>query len=99
MKPAAPVTKSLMSWSCGWFAGWLRWLIAELLAELLAGVACGGGSGAHRPVRPAVRRDVGTARVLLVPLGEDRVGDAPVGIDGRVVPGHAELVGRVVVPV
>ena len=39
------------------------------------------------------------ARVRLVALREDRVGDAPVGVDRGVVPRHAELVGRVVVAV
>src|SRR5574338_1238521 len=51
--------------------------------------------------------DVGTAvggqgrplGVLLVAGGHDRVGHAPVGADLGVVPGHAQLVGRVVVPV
>ena len=40
-----------------------------------------------------------TTRILAVPVRQDRVGDAPVGPDGRVVPGHAQLVGRVVVAV
>ena len=35
----------------------------------------------------------------LVPVGEHRVGDAPVAADGRVVPGHAQLVLGVVVAV
>ena len=49
--------------------------------------------------RLPLRLDVGAPRVLLVARGQDRIGDAPVGLHRRVVPRHAQLVGRVVVAV
>src|SRR6202044_2601209 len=47
--------------------------------------------------RPDVVGDVGPPGVALIALGEDRVGDTPVGPDRRVVPGQAVLIGVVVV--
>ena len=43
--------------------------------------------------------DVGAAGIGLVAVGQHRIGHAPVGPDLGIVPGHTELVGRVVVAV
>src|SRR5210317_2070582 len=58
-----------------------------------------GASGAHRPVGAATLGEVGAQRVGAVAFGDDRVGDAPVSAEGRVVPGDSEFVGGVVVAV
>src|SRR3954453_79942 len=56
-------------------------------------------SGPHRPVGPTAARDVRSLRVRAIARRQHGVLDAPIGADHVVVPGHAELVGLVVVPV
>src|ERR1700735_1163963 len=65
----------------------------ELLLFPLPRSGPGGGVG------QGPGRGGGAAGVVLVPIGDDRVGHAPVGADGGVVPRHPELVVRVVVAV
>src|SRR3984957_9003709 len=56
-------------------------------------------SGAHDQARPQAVGDVIASGIGLVPVREDGLGDPPLGPDGRVVPGQAQLVGVVVVVV
>src|SRR5580704_7481106 len=56
-------------------------------------------SGAQAGVGLDSGIEIGSPGVGAVAFGKHRVGQSPVGPDGGVVPGHAQFVGGVVVPV